>query len=269
MGEIKYPKIDIVRHGQANYGQKEVPAQEANDLTDEGEAQVRASAAELAKLIQPGEEVVIWSSPFGRTLQTAKIIAEVLEQRGIHLRQKDKTEIPGIQTYTQLNEVRNFSWQVFRPLIEGGEVEFAGHKFFIDKKLSNPKNLVYPEYFTEDVIASIDSEVKAQWPEEYVKEIEGMEKFISTTRRMIDTLDKLKNLQDKPYRIIIVTHDALMGFIANIFSAGEKNGVNPSEFINLEKDDDKLVVTRVGSATEGEDKVDVIEEFNQRYSKKD
>ncbi|MFA5126855.1 MAG: histidine phosphatase family protein [Patescibacteria group bacterium] len=268
MEKINHPKIDIVRHGQAKYGQEKVSLAEAQDLTPEGEEQVRASAEALTELIGPDEEVVIWSSPIGRTLQTAKIIAETLEQKGIHLRDKAKSDRPGIQTHEQLIEVKDFSWQLFKPLIEGGDLTFAGHKFFIDKKLSNPNNLAYPEYFTEDCISKISPEAKTQWPVEYVQIIDGMEKFIEVTRRMMGTLDRLKKLQDKPYRIIIVTHDALMGFIANIFSAGEKSGVDSGEFINLEIKDDKLVATRVGTITEGDYNTDIIEEFNQRHGQK-
>ncbi len=258
--------VDIIRHGEAKYGQGEVSMSEAQDLTEKGIEDVRASANELADLIQPDEEVEIWSSPMGRTLETAKIIAETLEQKGVHLRRKGKAKESGIKVFEQLSEVKNFSWSLFAPLINGGEIELAGKKFIVDKNLTNPNNIGYPEYFTEDAIKDITPEAKAQLPEEYVKEIEGFEKFIDATHRIMKPLSRLKKLNDKSYRVIIVTHDALSGFIANIFSGGEKKGINPGEFINLERQNKKLVATRVGGLKDGNIDIDVVNDFNDKHN---
>ncbi len=201
----------------------------------------------------------------GRNLHTAKIIAETLEQKGVRLRRKGNAKESGIKVFQQLSEVKNFSWNLFSPLITGGEVQFGGRKFFINKELTNPNNIPYPEYFIEDRIKDIPAESKAQLPEDYVREIEGFEKFIDVTKRMMKPLARLKKLKDKPYRVIIVTHDALMGFIANVFSGGECKGVNPGEFINLERREGKLVATRVGKLQKGDTETDVIDEFNLRH----
>jgi broad specificity phosphatase PhoE len=258
-------RVDILRHGKTNYGQQEVPMEQANDLTSEGIEKVKISAKELADLVGREEEVEIWSSPMGRTLHTAKIVAEVLEQNGVKLRRKGDARDSGIKVFPQLGEVKNFSWSLFSPLVFGGDVEFNGHKFTIDKEKTNPKGLHYLEYFADDVIKSLPSEVTNQWPEGYVKAIEGFEKFASVTKRIMVPLSRLKKLEDKSYRVIIVTHDGLAGFIANIFANSKQGSLNPGEFINLERRDGKLVATRVGDVQEGNSNTDVVDEFNRTH----
>ena len=251
--------VDIFRHGSARYGQKDVSTiEEAGDLTIKGIEEVKKSAEELANLVEPNEEVEIWSSPTGRTLQTSKVVAQVLEEKGISIRKN------GIKIFKQLSEVKNFSWELFYPLVVGGEVEFAGKRFFVDKNLTNPNSFNPSKYFSEGGIRHIDLSYKQKLPEEYVHEIESIEDFIEVTKRLIKPLSRLKNINDKSYRIIIVTHDALSGFIANIFSNGEMHGINPGEFINLERRDGKLVATKVGNLDEGNNDIDVIDEFNHK-----
>lgn len=251
--------VNIFRHGEAKYNQKDVSSiEEAEDLTIKGIEDAKKSAEELANFIKPNEEVEIWSSPTGRTLQTSKVISQVLEKKGISIRKNR------IKIFKQFSEVKNFSWKLFYPLVVGGEVEFAGKKFFIDKNLTNPNNLSPSEYFSESGIKYIDLSYKQKLPEEYVREIEGIEDFIDVTKRLMRPLSHLKNIKDKPHRIIIVTHDALSGFIANVFSYGEMNGINPGEFINLERKAGKLVITKVGNLDIGNSDLDVIDEFNHK-----
>jgi broad specificity phosphatase PhoE len=87
--------------------------------------------------------------------------------------------------------------------------------------------------------------------------IEKFESFASVSRRMAETLKKLKQVSDKKYRVIIVTHDAVAGQLVKTFSNDELSGINPGDFLSLEKKDGKLVVTRVGDITEGNSETDV------------
>lgn len=254
------PKIDIFRHGKALYEQEEISLDKADDLTKDGIEAVEHNAEKLSELIDPNEEVAIWSSPKGRSLHTAKIIENVLKKKGVNLRKSS------IQILKELTEIKNFSWKLFEPLVFGGEVEFAGKKFFIDKNETNPKGLNYDEYFNSDEIKKIPIEIKQKLPDEYVKEIEGFEDFFDVTKRIIKPLSRIKKLQDKSYRIIIVTHDALTGFIANIFSNGEKHGINPGEFINLEMRENKLIATKIGDTEDKNNDKDVVDEFKKRTS---
>ncbi len=131
--------INVFRHGKSRYKQEEVLIEEARDLTAEGVDDVKKSAEALVKLIKPDEEVEIWSSPMGRTLQTAKIIAQVLEEKQVHIRKKGDSNKHGIKVFEQFSEVKNFSWKLFYPLVAGGEVEFAGNqRDFLLRRLFSP-----------------------------------------------------------------------------------------------------------------------------------
>lgn len=273
-------KVDIVRHGPSTYRQPEWnDVKTADDLntvgryvdgqkTDEEIAKgkneaieiIKKTAEKIAADVEPDEEIVIWSSPTGRTLETARIISEVLQGKGIKLRTKGSSEEYGIKTFEKLGEVKNFSWPLFEPLMNGGEIEYGGIKFQINKSFSNPNNLGYPDYFTSDAIKNIPDEVKAEWPKDYVDEIEKFESFAEVNKRMINTLSRLKKVGDKKYRVIIVTHDALTGGIVKTFTHDRFSGINPGQLISLERKDDKLVATRVGDITEGDSEKDIMEQ---------
>lgn len=276
-GKKKTLKVDIVRHGPSMYRQPEwTDIETANDINtlgryDDGAKTeeevrrgkeeaieiVRETAGKIADEISPDEEVIIWSSPTGRTLETARIISGVLEERGIRLRKKGTAQEYGIKMFEQIGEVKNFSWSLFEPLMNGGEVEINGAKFRLDKALSNPEGLGYPDYFTSDALKQIPASVKQQWPEAYVTEIESFESFREVSERMTKALKRLKMVGDKNYRVIVVTHDALTGDIVRTFTSGESTGINPGQLISLERVENKLVVTRAGNTTSGNSEEDV------------
>ena len=266
--------VNIFRHGERKYSQGEgaIPIEEADDLTPEGIKTVRANAEKLVALINSDEEVAIWSSPTGRTLQTAKIIGEVFEEKGIRLRtmghprkaekSRKKGKDYGIKIFKELEDIRYFSRDLFVSLVDGGNVKFAGHEFFIDKTKTNPRNLGYSKYWMDDEFNNLPAEVKAELPPEYVMEMEGIEKFYAATKRIMKPLARLASMKDKSYRVVIVTHGSIGTFLANVFS-GEILDLKPGEFINLERTDDKLRVTSVGDRTAGRSDVDVIEKFKE------
>ena len=261
--------INVFRHGESEYSQNNVSIENANDLTEKGIEDVKNNAIKLSELIKPEEEVEIWSSPTSRTLQTSKIISETLKEKGINIRKKGCDNNFGVKVFDQLSEVKNFSWKLFYPLVAGGYVEFEGEKFFIDKKFTNPLNININEYFSKNGLETIDLNYKKTLPDNYIKEIGGFERFSDAVKRFIIPLSRLKKIKDKPYRIIIVTHDVFSGFIANLFSIEEDNKkytLNSGEFINIERNNDKLVATKVGDFSDGNKDADIIEEFNKKYS---
>lgn len=106
MNEKKYfenkelePKHNIVtafllRHGQSEYKENKnlsedellVDGECPNDLTPEGEIEVRKTAEKIANQINPEKDVVIlWSSPKWRAQNSEKIIKEELKKRGISI----------------------------------------------------------------------------------------------------------------------------------------------------------------------------------------
>jgi len=84
--------VDFLRHGATEYVENSTPAEEKaamkgkypRDLTPQGEEQVRRTAEEIIKKIDPAKEVVaFWSSPAWRAQGSEEIIREMLEEKGI------------------------------------------------------------------------------------------------------------------------------------------------------------------------------------------
>jgi len=242
---------NIVRHGDTEYeeGDESVSVEEAEDLTEEGIKQIRNTAESIADQIGD-EEVRIWSSPTARTLHSAKVIAEVLQKKGKNIKLEPGGNEYGVRPFEQFGEVENLDFDLFEPLIKGGEVEYKGEKFYIDKAKSNPEDLGYPEYFIEDVAHKIPEKVKGEWPDEYVERIESFEKFSEVTNRLMKNLERASNAQDKDYRVIIVTHDALSMFLASCFTGGSKQGLDRSEYISLSREGDSFDVKGINGSTE-------------------
>jgi len=260
-GEKKL-SVDIFRHGKTDYNQKKTtPIEEARDLTPEAIRQIKASAEQLADMIGQDEEVAIWSSPLGRTLHTAKTVSNVLQARGIKLRKKGIGAAYGIKVFKELTDIKNFSRELFIPLVEGGEVAYGGQKFFIDKKESNPKNLSGTDYYIEEEIKNIPATIKNKWPPEFIKEIEGMENFHKVTKRIMRPLSRIEKLKDKPYRVIIVTHNAMTNFIGNVYSGGKFLDLDPGKFINLENKQGKLIPTKFGDVPITQKEKELLTEY--------
>jgi hypothetical protein len=57
-------------------------------------------------------------------------------------------------------------------------------------------------------------------------------------------LSRLKTLSDKPYRIILVTHQGLTSFVVKNLSDGKSEGLKPGEFIDFEAQDENLITNR-------------------------
>ncbi len=273
--ENKKLEINIVRHGPSGYEQpiwRDVDT--ADDITTKRSDQSEGSKIEaekgkleaiemvkrivkaIAEKASADEEISIWASPTGRTLETAKVISQELSKYNLKVRGNDRNL--GIKIFDQIGEVENFSWHLFQPIVKGGDVSFDGLTFFVDKKLSNPRNLDMQNYFKEDELHKIPTSVKDQWPVEFVKKIESFETFSSINKRIIRVLSRLMKINDKKYRVIIVTHDALISSMVSTFTSGQLHGINPAEFISLERRGDKLVVTQVGDIVSGNSEDSII-----------
>lgn len=261
---IKSLKINIVRHGPSTYTQPDWrDPKTANDITtlveitgtetkeDIAIAKQKAieivtkSAEEIASEILPNEEVVIWSSPTGRTLETAKVILETLSSKGINV----KRERPnlGIGVFEKLGEIKNFSWDLFKSLVDGGKVVITGTEFYIDKNVSNPNNLSYSDYFKNDELRKIPREFQNKWPQEFLNQVMAFETFFDVTKRVAGSIMRIKKVTDKNYRLIIVTHDAFAGNILTTLLENKTRSISPGQFISLERQGDDLVLTRIAN----------------------
>ena len=145
------------------------------------------------------KKIHIWVSPFGRTIETARIIIEELKKHWI--------EPQKLHLFEAVEEVRWFSREIHQALCNGWWVKLKGWKqVFIQKEKTNPNNLPFSEYFFNDEICKIDKHYLRQiWLLDYV---ENVEKYSQIVKRSFKVLDRLlKNVWDDKL-VIIVTHQA-------------------------------------------------------------
>ncbi len=286
--EEKTMHVDVVRHAPSRYTQPEwrdvesaddifavaaVPEESEDDKADAKEKArqfVRESAEKIADDVGPDEEVAIWSSATGRTIETAKIISEVFQERGIHLRRKGVAKGYGIKIFNTLGELKDFTPGFYCALLDGGNVNFEGVEFTIDKADSNPDDLDSDVYYASDAIAKIPEEVRKKWPARFYENVSKIEKYASANKRIVDVLRRLRDVpKDKNYRVIIVTHRGPSAAIVETFTAGALAGLDPAKFIALERKEGKMVATQANELNEGDSATDVIEDFERKYANLD
>ena len=222
--------INFFRHGEARYQQKKVSLKDANDLTSEGEKKVRKEARKLVKSVRKDEEVVIWSSPYGRTLQTARIIEGELRKAKVSFRETLRNENPFsvIKIFHAFEEVKNFNQLIFGGLVNGGGVEINGIKFVFNKKITNPDDLSWTHYYNSAFWQKIDKKYFKSIPEEIRENINSIEKNDEATKRMMRRVEVLKRVRNpkKKRRIIIVTHQGLI-------SQYSEGSIEPGDYVEL------------------------------------
>lgn len=205
-------KAYIFRHGETEYHQGKVSLQEANDLTPEGVQTVIKSTNHLSQRLDKNKPIQISSSPFGRSLYTAKIIQDALSKNGF--------TVNDIREDDNLSEVGNFEWELFYPLVEGGEIQYGNDKISIDKSLTNPQNLHFIEYFRSDAAYNLSQKAKASLPKNFLERIDSFEKNSSVFGRLDSKLEKLSDTDD--VIPIISTHEGLTGKFIEKLANGNK-----------------------------------------------
>lgn len=202
----------VFRHGESPYKQGKVSLSEAYDLTNQGISVVRDSTKDLSDRLKQGLPVQIHSSPFGRCLHTAKIIGQTLSEDGHRVSEVREDELIG--------EVGNFDWSLFCPLVTGGDIEYEGERFRVDKALTNPQNVSSVRYFREDLAHRLSDQAKRTLPLKYQKRIASFERYPSIADRLNLKLESLKNRNGEVQ--IISTHEGLTGrFIEQLTGQNE------------------------------------------------
>ncbi len=228
-------RVTLFRHGTAKYEQGKVPVGEAHDLTEAGRDLVKKQAERLAEEIDKDEEVTIWSSPMGRTLETATIVAETLRDKGFNIRLKKQGEDDeasslaesAIRTFESLEEVRGLDVKLFGALVNGGSyIAEGGTELTFDKEITNPKGLSFQDYYYQGGYKEYLHSENAvpQKVQESLSALEEEGDIHHRFDRNIDRLSKIKS--DKKQRVIIVTHHATMKDYS-------EDVVNPADYINL------------------------------------
>ena len=183
----------------------------------------------------------------GRTLHTAKVITEVLVRHGF--------SVNAIQPDETLGEVANFSWALFEPLMNGGTITFHGESFGVKKSDTNPFNLGYPDYFIQDAAHRIPKKVKDAWPKGYADTVDSFERFVDVTKRFLSRISLIAKTEEEGH-FILVSHDCASMYLADRYTDGRRKGLVPGTFISIKCHGRRLVVTRVGDITDGNNETD-------------
>lgn len=232
--QLGKPRIAVMRHGQTEYRQPLAQWEEAQDLTIEGVAKVELQTQNLIQEIKKEQEIYpdllirLWSSPAGRTQHTAKIILNGLAKANLNI--KKTARIPAFIT-TTLREVDNFSWDLFKAFVDGGDVLIGNKTYLMNKQITNPRNLNISKYFFEDEWHC--EEVKSKLPPYIINFLNKIEKATDLSTRMQKNLNRLARLKDKHYFVILVTHDGLISALVNKLDK-TKYGVQPADYIRVD-----------------------------------
>lgn len=193
----------IIRHGDAGYQQGKVNISMANDLTENGVDTVNKTALHLSNTIESegNSQVQLYSSPFGRCLHTSRIVRDVLASRG--------SDIKPIQITNDLEEVRNFEWNLFYPLVVGGELKYNGDAIAVDVDLTNPQRDSPTRYFRGDLVHKLSKTARDSLPKSYLERINQFERYPSVTSRLSSWLAEHKN--NEGIELVVCTHEGLTG----------------------------------------------------------
>ena len=133
--------VDFLRHGTTEYVENFTPEEKKKimngefplDLTPEGEEEVRKTAEEIVKKIDPKNEVVVlWSSPAWRAQGSEDIVRELLVEKGIEI-YKDSA-IPSMRNFDQHDEqFMNDLWEKIAPTGKSAEIMYSRDPEFQEK----------------------------------------------------------------------------------------------------------------------------------------
>jgi len=229
-------RIEIYRHGEATYRQEIVSLTEAHDLTEKGRKTVRLNARKTASENSGiSTKVPIYSSPLGRTLETAKIIRDELLQNGV------KTENEGDQPLfirRCLQEQINFSYSVMNLLSSGGIWGGKSGSFKVDPKKTNPSMLSSADYILNDAL-NMSSSAWNELPSDLQRKILSMESGDRIQRRIVRFINSLGKTRTSTELSVVVTHDALIALLLSA-AKSEVTKINPGEKVLIEIENNQL-----------------------------
>jgi len=223
----------LLRHGETGYrqGNASISLAEASDLTSNGEEDVFKSAANLGMVLSQGTQgrpaISIHSSPTGRTLHTARLARDTLQQ-------KDIVTVGEIKVNQDLREVDNFDWSLFSPLVTGGDVSYDSEQFTVDPSLTNPRGLSIATFFRSDAHLSLPANARASLPQAYVTRLEIFEPYRSVVERLHGVL---ASLQSQPEHHLLAVHEGGTGDFVEALAGSKDAYLVRGRYITLEGSD--------------------------------
>jgi len=234
-------RIELFRHGESKYRQEIVSWSEASDLTENGRRVVENNAIEMAKEnVGIRTKVAIFSSPFGRTLETSLIIVRELNKFGIET--ENENDAP-VLVRRSLQEQINFSNVTMNLLALGGEWDGTTGKTFIDSRRTNPKEKVTSRYFLEDAL-NMNHDAWEELPLDLKNKILAMETSDLIQGRIYRFVSSLGRKSLERDLSVVVTHDALLALLLEK-AQSEITWVNPGERVSTEVVNGELVIRKV------------------------
>jgi broad specificity phosphatase PhoE len=144
------------------------------------------------------KKIVIWSSPFARTLQTSSYITDALSKRGV--------EVDKISVVDQIWEVKNFHRPILNACVHGGSVVIRWKERYLNKGITNPDNQSISDYFFDWWYRNISNEyLDRMWITDEIYKIETYDEV--TQRAAKDLRRVMKNISDDTF-LMIVWHQA-------------------------------------------------------------
>lgn len=226
MANVEIERMTLVRHGEAKYGQLESTLQEANDLISEGVRVVTANFHELGRQYSLESSLAFFSSPLARTLETTRIGQTILSGYV-------GKSIP-VEIIPELREVKNFDWKLFAPLVHGGQAEYNGRKFQVDKNLTNPQDITTGNYFNTDEAHKLSERARGSLPADYLARIDIFETAVDVEKRARKVINEIGNSQKAKYAFV-VSHDALIGLFVGDYTNGQSKTIKPGNYLILER----------------------------------
>ncbi len=200
--------IAILRHGLTDYRQRYcVTIEEADDLRLEAIPIIKNSAKEIGDYI--GLKPQIISSPYGRTVHTAKIAAEILD-----VPNREVVLVP------ELEDAHGLDFDLLLAFAEGGVYKLNGENITIDSRDTNPNKLSYVAYFNSDLTRNIPVSAKHKLPVELIEKMERLETCTEACFRLENVLKKIDR------NSLVVTHQGLTQRLL------EKMGYSHEEYLD-------------------------------------
>jgi broad specificity phosphatase PhoE len=255
--------VYIFRHGTSQNTQGRVSVSEANDLTEDGINIVIKNAQDLAQKIDRRHPIIIQSSPFGRCIHTAVLIAGVLKEHQFSIVEHNSALI-------HINEnLRHSGFQSEKvlPIIYGGSLDIGGQTISIDPQQTNPRGLEPHTYLFTGQLRFIPEQIRRQWPQSYVDYLESIESTQALTTRMMDTLH---SIYTSPYRCaILVTHGSLVGFMTYVYNGQIPELLGPGEVITLQATQEGDFLIKEAGALHPTEKMNgIFTEFDRYFKPK-
>lgn len=221
--------VTLFRHGEARYEQGHTSLNEASDLTTHGRIDIETSSKRfLASLANSGQKLLVYSSPYGRTIESAQIIIDQAAAVGMLIQQHANSELINLQP--DLEEVRYFNPKLLASFVFGGNFESNGQTYIADPKITNPNSYTSLEYFNEREWANLDRDTLPLQILEAIDELHTIERALDIKTRSIQAVSKIiASLQDTipPLHILLVTHQEV------IWHLTEGKSVDPAAYIKL------------------------------------